>query len=422
MSPMGELDRVTGHIGANLDELIENAVTLLGFDTQNPPGETRAAIDWIEEIVRGPGVELERHAIDPDKPNLIARIPGQDDEWIGINGHVDTVRFDDREWTRDPLGERDQDVIFGRGATDMKGAVAAMMSVVRAFAETGVTPPVGVTFAFVSDEETGSEAGTKSLIESGQFEPDACVVTETTSRAGMYSVSVADRGRVWITLDATGRAAHGSRPMLGENAIDRLYTCVESVRDTLDDHRLELRPAMEPIVEETIGFYGPEAGADDVHRFFRYPTVNLGVLEGGTGINSVPSRAHARIDVRITAGADLDEVVNTIRESIADEDNVRITALTRAEGTWVARDSPIATAACRAGEAVVDERVYRRSATGGSDATLLRRKGIPAVEFGFGTKSAHATDEYTTADDLRRNALAFCRLPYAYKSAADPIT
>lgn len=415
---MGDLDQLTQYLGANRSELIEFTTDLIEFDTQNPPGETRDVIDWIERTLAHDSLDIERHVVDPAKPNLLVRIPGQNDGCLGFNGHVDTVRFDGREWTRDPLGERDQELIFGRGATDMKGAVAAMMAVIRAFAETDIEPPLDIVIAFVSDEEVGSDAGTKSLLEANRFQPDACVVGETTSRAGRYSVSIADRGRVWVTLDATGRAAHGSRPILGDNAIDRLYSAIEGVRETLQNHRLELPSAMDPIVEETIDFYAPEVGGDAVRRVFRYPTDNLGVIEGGTGINTVPSRAHARLDVRVTAGADLDAVINAIRERISGIDEVTITALTRSPGTWVPRDSPIAIAATRAGELVTDERVYRRSATGGSDASLLRSHGIDAVEFGFGTKSAHGVDEYTTVDDLRRNATAYCRVPFEYAKAS----
>ncbi len=412
---MNGLDRLIRYHGTNTGELIENAIRLLRFDTQNPPGETTAAIDWIEETLNDDAVEIDRYVFESDKPNLVVRIPGLTDQWLGFNGHVDTVRFDERQWTRDPLGERDQELIYGRGATDMKGSVAAMMAVIRAITETEVTPPVGLVFAFVSDEEVGSDAGTRSLLEAGAFSPDACVVGETTSRAGRYSVSVADRGRIWITLDATGRAAHGSRPMLGVNAIDRLYAGIESLRAHLGEHRLQLSTAMEPIVEETIEFYAPETGADAVRRFFQYPTVNLGVIEGGTGVNTVPARAHARIDIRVTAGADIDSVVERVRTAISTTEELTISSLTRSAGTWIPWNSPLAIAGSRAGEAVTDERVYRRSATGGSDATVLRRADIPAIEFGFGTKSAHASDEYTTVQDLRRNAIAYTRLPFEYE-------
>ena len=83
----------------------------------------------------------------------------------------------------------------------MKGAVAAMVQVALAYARTGTNPPVTLQFAFVSDEETGGDAGLTTLLETTEFDPDACVVGETTARDGRYSVSVADRENIWLTAD-----------------------------------------------------------------------------------------------------------------------------------------------------------------------------------------------------------------------------
>jgi len=82
----------------------------------------------------------------------------------------------------------------------------------------------------VSDEETGGDAGLPSVREAIEFTPDGCVIGETTSRGGRCAVSIADRGAIWLTLEATGEAAHGSRPMLGINAIDRLTAAIERLK------------------------------------------------------------------------------------------------------------------------------------------------------------------------------------------------
>jgi len=121
-------------------------------------------------------------------------LPGASDRTLLYNGHLDTVPFDADVWSFDPLGERVDDRLYGRGATDMKGAVAAMLFAIRAFTETDIEPPVDLAFAFVSDEEVGGDAGLPALLEADRLEADACVIGEPTCEVGRHSVTVADRG------------------------------------------------------------------------------------------------------------------------------------------------------------------------------------------------------------------------------------
>jgi succinyl-diaminopimelate desuccinylase len=410
-------DAVAGYLADNRDELLDRTETLVGYDTQNPPGSTVAVTDWVESTLSGTDADLERITVDPEKPNLLATVSGASDRTLCFNGHLDTVPFDADDWSHDPVGERVGDRLYGRGATDMKGPVAAMIQTALAFDRTDTEPPVTLVFAFVSDEETGGDAGLTTLLDEG-FDPDACVVGETTSRAGRYSVSVADRGNIWLTVEASGTAAHGSRPMIGTNAIDRLYAAVEQLRSEFGERKLPIDAAMDPIIEESVGFYEPEAGAEATRRLYRYPTINLGTIEGGTAINTVPASATARIDIRLTAGVDTRDPLGSIRNCLGGMDGIEITDVSWTRGSYEPLDSPIVEASAAAAERVVDDRVFRRSATGGGDAKVLRHEGIPTVEFGFGTQTAHGTDEYTTTDALARNVTAYAVLPYEFAESA----
>jgi len=405
---------VAEYLSTNREELFGFTETLLSHDTQNPPGRTVEVVEWLGDVLDEPAVAIERCEVDPEKPNLIATLPGRTDRTLCFNGHLDTVPFDESDWAYEPLGERHDERIYGRGATDMKGAVAAMLQVALAYARTGTEPPVTLQFAFVSDEETGGDAGLSTLLETTEFDPDACVVGETTSRNRRYSVSVADRGNIWLTLEATGTAAHGSRPMIGENAIDRLTAAVEQLRSEFGRRELSVDASMDEIIEESVDFYEPEAGAEATRSLYRYPTINLGIIEGGTAINTVPASACARVDIRLTAGVDTREALSGIRNCLAGMDGVEIADVSWTRGSYEPLGSPIVEASARAAELVVDERVYRRSATGGGDAKVLRHDGIPTVEFGFGTQTAHGTDEYTTTEALVRNASSYGTLPVLY--------
>jgi succinyl-diaminopimelate desuccinylase len=406
---------VAEYLSTNRDELFELTETLLSYDTQNPPGPTVDVVEWLEDTLDEPALSVERFEVDPEKPNLIATLPGRFDCTLCFNGHLDTVPFDESDWAYDPLGERHDERLYGRGATDMKGAVAAMLQVALAYARTETEPPVTLQFAFVSDEETGGDAGLTTLLETTEFDPDACVVGETTSRNGRYSVSVADRGNIWLTLEASGTAAHGSRPMIGENAIDRLTDAIGQLRRDFGQRERSVDPSMDEIIEESVAFYEPEAGAEATRRLYRYPTINLGVIDGGTAINTVPASACARVDIRLTAGVDTRETLSGIRSCLTGMDGIEIADISWTRGSYEPLGSPIVEASARAAEHVVDDEVYRRSATGGGDAKVLRHEGIPTVEFGFGTQSAHGTDEYTTTEALVRNAISYGTLPVLYE-------
>jgi len=408
-----------GYVEEHRGELVDLTLDLLAIETPNPPGDTRAVVERIDAYLDPLPVDVERFAIDPAKPNLLVTLPGEREETLLYNGHLDTVPFDADEWSYDPLGERADDRIYGRGATDMKGQVAAMLFALTAFAETETTPPLTLRFAFVSDEEVGGDAGLPALVDGGHVDADACVIGEPTCEEGRHSVTVADRGSIWLTLDASGEAAHGSRPMLGVNAIDRLYAAVETLRERFGTRDLDIDVEMEPVLAESVDYYAPMMGDATARTLFTTPSINLGTLRGGEAINSVPQSARAEVDVRLTAGVETSAMLSEVRDCVAGCEGITIADVSWSVGTVEPVDSPLVEAVASTAEAVAGERVYRRSATGGGDAKRLRNEGIPTVEFGFGTDTVHAVDEYTTVDALAGNATVYARLPGALARSLD---
>lgn len=407
MSPLDGLSR---------ERVTEIALALIGFDTTNPPGETVEIVDWTEEFLErlGDDVRVRRHAADETKPNLLATLEGSDgaNHTLVYNGHLDTVPVEADKWHHDPFGERAGDHVYGRGATDMKGAVAAMLHIAEAFAESDTDPPMNIEFVFVSDEEVAGYAGLPSVLDADLLSGDGCVIGETTCENGRHSVTVADKGSIWLTLEASGEAAHGSLPMLGENAVDRLYTAVDSVREHLADVEFSLSPEMDAVVDESVEYYSNRLSESEARSLFERPTVNLGVFEGGEAVNTVPVRARAEIDIRLTAGVRTPDVLSEVRELVEEHEGVSVTDTSWSTGTYEPVDSPLVNSVISAAEEATQECVYRRSATGGGDAKNLREHGIPTVEFGLGTDTAHASDEHTTVDALAGNAEAYTRLPY----------
>ena len=412
-------DAPAEYVRANREALVSLALDLLAVDTSNPPGDTREIVAAIERYLDPLPVEVERFAVDPAKPNLLVRVPGASDRTLLYNGHLDTVPFDADAWTRDPLGERADGRVYGRGATDMKGAVASLLFAVRAFAATDTDPPVDLLFAFVSDEEVGGDAGLPALLDAGALDADACVIGEPTCEEGRHSVTVADRGSIWLTLEASGEAAHGSRPTLGVNAVDRLYDAVKRLRRRFGSERLDVDAEMDPIVEESIEYYAPSMGEATARDLFRYPSINLGVFEGGDAVNAVPQSARAELDVRLTAGVHTPDVLAGIRECVADCEGITVADVSWSIGTAEDPDGPLVEAVASTATAVTGDRVFRRSATGGGDAKKLRNAGISTVEFALGTDTLHAPDEYVPVDALVDNAVVYTRLPAAWRAEMD---
>lgn len=394
-------------------ELLETTRRIVAADTRNPPGDTKPLVDWLVDEFESLGVDCERFGVDPMKPNVVATIPGADDFTLLYNGHVDTVPFDAAEWERDPLGEVDGDRLYGRGTTDMKGAIGAMLQVARAYAHTDTEPPVTLQFALVSDEEVWGDIGLADRLADERLDPDACIVGEATGRTDVNSIAVGDRSYVWPTIEYAGRAAHGSRPMLGENAIDQLYEVLRVCRRRLREFDVPTDGIDDEILDESVAYYARYLDAASASALFYSPTVNLGRFSGGDAVNTVPSSARADLDVRVLPTVDPEAIVSRIRDCLDDRAAATLTDITWSEGSYTDPESAIVRATTDVVDDVVPTPVYRRFATGGGDAQVFREAGVPTVEFATGTGTAHAVDEYTTADKLLQNATAYARVPFA---------
>jgi len=104
MNTSGLPTAVAEYLSTNRTELFEFTETLVGHETQNPPGRTGDVVEWLETILEEPALSVERFEVDPEKPNLVVTLPGRSDHALCFNGHLDTVPFDGGDWTHDPLG------------------------------------------------------------------------------------------------------------------------------------------------------------------------------------------------------------------------------------------------------------------------------------------------------------------------------
>ena len=263
---------------------------LVQIETINPPGQEAGAADLVARRLEAAGLEVMVHELAAGRPSLVARWPGSGDgPSLCLTAHLDTVPLGGAEWTRDPLGgEIDGDRLYGRGSSDMKAGLAAIVVAAERVAALG-RGSAGLELVLCAGEETGCD-GALALVRDGMLgDAGAVLVAEPTSN---YPC-VAHKGVVWLEASTAGKTAHGSMPELGRNAVYPLARAVGA----LESLRFDVAP----------------------HALLGEPTLNLGTIRGGQNINSVPDSALAGIDVRTVPGMSGGEVRARVAEALGPE-------------------------------------------------------------------------------------------------------
>ena len=356
---------------------------LVSIDSRNPalapgaPGEAPVA-RLLAETLRAWGLRVETHDALPGRPNVIARAGKAGGRALMFNGHIDVVGVEGM--THAPFaGEVRGERLYGRGATDMKGGVAAMCAAAWQAARSSLTGEI--TVAIAADEEYES-IGTRTMLERG-IRADAAIVGEPTS----LEVMPAHRGFVWIEVVVHGRAAHGSRSDVGVDAIRHAGLLLAEL-DRVDAEQLPRR----------------------THPLLGRASLHASTIEGGIGMSTYPDRCVLRLERRTLPGEAGADVIDEVRRTC---DAVRQrrpefaadVSLLLAQGpSDVPTDAPIV----RALQDALRECGERARVTGMSawvDAALLNAAGIPAICFGPGDISlAHAAEEYILLPEIDRAA------------------
>lgn len=247
---------------------VELTGKLISFDTINPPGNERPLAEMLQGLLQEAGFACQLVEQGTNRASLIATIGPGKRPALCMTGHLDVVPLGLAPWNQDPFGGKvEGDRLYGRGASDMKSGVAAMItSAIEAARE---LPDLELVLVITADEEVGC-TGTKMLYEEGHLDQSvgAVLVCEPTSNLP----DLGHKGCLWLEATLKGVTAHGSTPHLGENAVYKAAEKVLLVRDFSFDE------APHPL-------YGP-------------PSHNVGNIKGGLNINSVPDKAAFHIDLR----------------------------------------------------------------------------------------------------------------------------
>lgn len=335
-------------------------------------GEHRVA-EYLADLSGRAGLDAEWQAVFPRRSNLIIRLlpNGKVRQRVLLAPHMDTVGVS-RQEQFNPVLKNGR--IYGRGACDTKGSVAVMFAALLELAQTRRRPTsTEITLVALVDEESG-QAGSRFLAKS-LFKADLAIVGEPTC----LEVVTAHKGDLWLQLETQGKAAHGSRPELGRNAIHEMARIVHLLET---DYAKQLRRRRHPLL--------------------RHATINVGTIIGGRQPNIVPDRCAIRIDRRTVPG-EKDPAVKREILSFLRRHGLKATLVdTKGEAPAPPMETnprlPLVQQLLRtAGQKKPAGVDYF------TDAGVLAAAGIPSVVFGPGDiAQAHTTDEWVAVSQLER--------------------
>jgi succinyl-diaminopimelate desuccinylase len=360
---------------------------LIRSPSLNPPGEVRdcARLIAADLLRRGlPGEIIEEK---PGVANVVSRLhgrsPGKTLVW---NGHFDVVPPGE-DWDSDPFsGDFREGYIYGRGASDMKSGLAAMIIALGALRKAGAPFRGQIIFQAVGDEETGSDGGTLCLVRRGiGAGADWAIVSEPTN----LTVAIGNRGLRWLEVTIKGRASHAGRPHLGANAIHAASRIINELA------HIPFK-ARHPLFE------------------IPHPSLSVTMIQAGTKINIIPERCTFSIDRRMVPGETSESVLKEIEEILNKSSSEGISSEVRiSHQGWdpyaIDPSLPLVQILCQAVEEVVGQFPQIKGKAGCTDAShLVHRGGIPSVCFGPGFEDlAHKANERVALEKVVQAARVY---------------
>jgi succinyl-diaminopimelate desuccinylase len=355
---------------------------LIAFNTANPPGTERSCAEYLGKGLEEAGLRVAYREFDEERTSLVAFLQSGSGPAICFSGHLDTVPPGSTPWKSNPLaGETDGEKVLGRGSSDMKSGVAAMVTAaLRLGRMKGLRAPL--LLILTAGEETGCE-GASFLARQFRFpcEVGAMVVGEPT---GNYPL-IGHKGALWVEARTQGAAAHGSTPEKGVNAI---FKAAELV--------LRLRAYPFKAVP---------------HPLLGGPTLNVGTFSGGSRINIVPDRAVIGIDIRTVPGQRHEDLVEDLRGFLGKE--TALERLVSAESIVTDPGNEWVQEVFRIMTGYLDETPAPRAATYFTDASALvpALGRPPTVLLGPGEpETAHKTDEFCYIHKIEAAAEAYLEI------------
>ena len=362
-------------------ELVNLTIQLVQIPTENPPGNEKVAAQFLKPILSTMGFRVKTLLSPKGRWNLIAEKRwGKGGRTLIFNGHLDVVPAGDlSQWKYPPFqGKLSKGRIYGRGASDMKSGIASFIHALSMIDRSNIHLHQGaIILHLVSDEESHGHQGMGFLSQKGIIKGDATIVGEPTD----LNLIIAQKGALWLKISTFGKSAHGSRPYLGINAIEKMVKLIHQL------HSISL---------------------EKEHLLLGKPTLNIGKIQGGTKINMVPDRCEIEVDRRLLPNENKEAFLKEIKgavESIRAQDasfQYQIEEMDYAEPSEIDSKEEIVQIVLEASKEVRGERPEIKGFSGFTDARFyINRFQIPTLILGPGSvDQAHTTDESVEVDAL----------------------
>ena len=420
------------------EELLRHFRALLQFDTSDPPGRELPAAEYLQDVLEAEGIPVEMLSVDPERPNVVARLKGDgSEEPLLIMAHTDVVNVDPEKWTFPPFSATvDDGYVYGRGAVDDKDNLATALLVMLELKRQNVPLSRDVIFLAESGEEGATEYGIEFMVNDhfDKIEAEFCLAeggsVARVNREVVYGgVQTVEKLPYRLELVASGVAGHGSVPLQG-NSVVRLAKAISAIADWRSPIRLnettytyfERMPSSSPpdAGERYLAVLDSGRATEADEYFLAYEPRHASMLrsslsptifDAGYRINVIPSESRASVDFRALPDENIEDYLDKIRGVIGDE-SIEVSLGQR--NTRPAGQASINTVAFSAIEENTDKHygviTLPTMSTGATDMAYLRARGVqcygigPAIDredagLGFG---AHSDQERILISELNR--------------------
>ena len=375
----------------NKTRLISLTQKVISINSENPPGNELELARFIQKDMESLGLQVKAYEFAKGRPNIVAVLRGSlprreaQKKAIMITPHIDTVPFG-RGWKFPPLsGHISKGRIYGRGASDDKGNLAACMEVMRSLVEDGVQLKKDIIMAATVDEETGSSYGIVPLLEKMAVKPSLALVMDSDE----FDTIIAQKGLIHARVQIFGKKAHGAYNWRGVNAIEIAAKVISKLK------RIRFKY--------------------DRHCLLRAPSINIGTIKGGDKVNMVADFCEFSVDLRFLPGmrpkgilAEIKAAINSITDKFRLEvDNIQSPYELDRKNSYLNCYLKVAKQI-----GIVPE---VKGSEGATVITFFKKHKIPAFATGFGAHgTAHTENEYIFINSLYKGGLLLERFIKEY--------
>jgi succinyl-diaminopimelate desuccinylase len=411
--PAAKIGKKVEQRAKELNQLLCDMIRAKG---ENPPGDVSEAAKVIEVFLKNEGIGFETFEPVKGHASVVATV-GRGKPSLILCGHIDVVPAGDlARWDVNPYeGVMKGGKIFGRGASDQKGGVAAMLMAAAMVKDFEEDFPGKVTVACVSDEEAKGPGGAHWLLENKELSGNACLITEPTGYLDSpYSIVAGERGTYWLKIKAHGKPAHASKPALGTNAIN-MVTEFASMLKILETEAVKTPKEAEMLVRngrKQLRKVAEKQGVspNSLTRTLDHYTTSLGLIHGGTKVNVVPEYCEGEVDIRIPAGGSPEGIEQFIQSCLPKDVEHEVVQLTLP--SFTPAHHQLTRTVQQSARQVFGYTPPANYMAATSDAHYFRELlGVPTVALGPGYEEViHTYNEFVHAKDVLKMAETYANI------------